>query len=66
VAEVINMTDLTNRCEKAVERMARAAVKDSMPTNGMFNSYQLDAMADERMDTYRRIARVMLNALLTE
>lgn len=48
----------------AIERMARAGARDSMPTNGMFNSYQLGAMEDERMPTYRRIAEVMLRELL--
>lgn len=49
--------------EAAVARMAEAAAKDSLPTNGMFNSYQLDAMLDERMPTYKQIARVMLAAM---
>jgi hypothetical protein len=48
----------------AVERMARAAARDSLPDNGMFNSEQLDAMCDERMPTYRRIAQVMLGVML--
>lgn len=48
----------------AIERMARAAAHDSLPTNGMFNSEQLDAMCDERMPTYRQIAKVMLGALI--
>lgn len=63
MAETINMTQLTTDVEAAVERMARAAVQDSLPTNGLFNSYQLEAMADERMPTYKRIARVMLAAM---
>lgn len=54
------------RYDQAIERMARAAVKDSLPTNGMFNSGQLGQMASERMGDYRRIARVMLDALLAE
>jgi hypothetical protein len=48
---------------EAIERMARAGAKDSMPTNGMFNEDQLGAMFDERLPTYRRIAEVMLVAL---
>lgn len=47
----------------AIERMARAGARDSLPDNGMFNAYQLGAMRDERMPTYRRIAEVMLVAL---
>ncbi len=48
----------------AIERMARAGAHGSLPTNGMFNSDQLGAMESERMPTYRRIAEVMLQALL--
>lgn len=51
--------------EKAIERMAFAAAKDSLPTHGLFNEYQLDTMRAERMPAYREIAKVMLNALLT-
>ena len=49
---------------QAIERMAEAGVRDSLPTNGMFNEHQLDAMRSGRMPTYRRIAEVMLCALL--
>jgi hypothetical protein len=54
------------RYDQAIDRMARAAVRDSLPRDGMFNSDQLDHMASERMPTYRTIARVMLDALLAE
>lgn len=50
----------------AIERMARDAVRDSLPRDGMFNSDQLDHMASERMPTYRRIAAVMFAALLND
>lgn len=49
----------------AVERMAQAGASDSLPTSGMFNSEQLDKMRSDRMPTYRRIAEVMLRALMT-
>ncbi len=51
--------------EVAIERMARAGCKDSLPTNGMFNEHQLDVMFGERLPTYRLIARVMFFELLT-
>lgn len=44
--------------------MADAGARDSLPRDGMFNSEQLDMMRSERMETYRTIARVMLDALL--
>jgi hypothetical protein len=50
--------------QSLVQRMADAGARDSLPTNGMFNSEQLEAMRSERMPTYRRIAEVMLRALL--
>ncbi len=59
------MSDTTT-VEQAIERMARAAAKDSLPRNGMFNSDQLDAMRSDRMPTYRQIARVMFLALISE
>ena len=54
------------RYNQAIERMAKAGAKDSLPKDGMFNIEQLDAMKSARMDTYRRIARIMLDALLAE
>lgn len=51
--------------DSTIERMAHAGATDSLPTSGMFNDEQLDAMRSERMPTYRRIAEIMLRALLT-
>lgn len=48
----------------AVERMARAAARASLPTNGMFNSDQLDVMFEQRLHGYREIAEIMLGALI--
>lgn len=60
----MNADALQIQAKIAIERMARAAARDSLPTNGMFNNEQLDAMCDERMPTYRRIAEVMLGVLI--
>ena len=49
--------------EKAIERMAEAAAKDSLPRDGMLNAEQLDVTKCERLPRYREIARVMLEAL---
>jgi len=49
--------------DKAIERMAEAGAKDSLPKNGMFNSEQLDVMKGERLPAYRQLAEVMLKAL---
>ena len=50
--------------EQAIERMAEAGARDSLPSHGLFNSDQLEAMLSERMASYRRVAAVMLKALL--
>jgi hypothetical protein len=55
---------MSDQEDKAIERMAYAGARDSLPRNGMFNSEQLDQMRSERMDTYRKIAKVMYAALL--
>lgn len=54
-----------DQIEFAVERMARAAAKDSIPNNGMFNEDQRDYMLSERLPAYRQIARVMLAELFS-
>jgi hypothetical protein len=56
-------TPVSQATAEAIERMARAGADDSLPDNGMFNEFQLGAMRDERLPTYRRIAEVMLVAL---
>ena len=49
---------------EAIEKMAQAAAKDSLPRNGMFNSEQLEVMKNERLPDYRKLAEIMLKSLL--